>query len=286
MNAFTPIRARQRMLGAAEEMSLFLRHRDGDEAATHALVDAHMPLIQKIAGRYSRFGTNHADIVQEAVLGFVQGLNHYDPDRGFRVSTLCRWWSRAAVADWIRANHSLVKLGTTAVQKKLFGSLKHAMARNGVYDAVPSERQLEVLAKELSIPASDIRDMAMRMSSGAETSTDAPIRGMDGNGFTRLDQMADESADVSTLEDRMDDRRRRQALVGALDGLDARKRDIIERRYLADEAETLEDLSLTHGVTRERIRQLEVQAIEQLGLSLPAMLSTMAGQERRSSTRR
>jgi RNA polymerase sigma-32 factor len=270
------------MLAADEEARLFLRHRDGDARATRALVDAHMPLINKIAGTYSGFGSNHADVVQEAALGFLQGLAHFDPDRGFRINTFCRWWSRAAATEWVRNNHSLVKIGTTAAQKKLFGSLRRTMARLGIMGN-PTPEQMALLVADFGMDEEVIREMIVRLSSLAEVSADAPIRGNDGSTLTRIDQMADESQSSGMVEDAFDDARRANAMREAIAALDARKRDIIERRYLKDEADTLEVLARTHGVTRERIRQLEVQAIEQLGLAIPGRLSRMAGQDRRTA---
>lgn len=282
MNAMTTIRTRARMLGAEEELELYRRHMDGDGRATRVLIEAHMPLINKIAGRYSRFGDKHEDIVQEGVVGFLQGLDHFDPTRGFRLNTLCRWWIKAAITEWVRTNHSLVRIGTTAGQKKLFGSLREAMIRLSIYpDNFLSQSDLAALEADLKMPAAEIEEMAVRLAANAETSLDVKMAD-DAGSSTRVEQMADERHDVESLEQRIDDDRRRQALRRALDTLDPRKRDIVVRRYLNDEVETLEDLSLTYGVSRERIRQLEVQAISELGLSVPAGLSQFAGQERRS----
>lgn len=287
MNAMTTISRPARMLGVDEELALYHRHMAGDGKATRLLVDAHMPLLNKMAGRYSRFGVNHGDLVQEATLGFIQGVNHFDPERGFRLNTLCRWWVKAAITEWVRVNHSLVRIGTTAAQKKLFGSLRESMTRLGIYpENGLTSLQLAALEKDLGVPAREISEMATRISSVAETSLDTPIAGADGNsGMTRVDQLSDERAMPIVFEDAYDDERRRDALHAVLGILTPRKRDIIQRRYLADEVETLEALSETHGVSRERVRQLEVQAIEELGLALPAALSQMAGQERRSGAR-
>ena len=276
-----------RMLGAEEEAMLFARHQQGDAAATRRLVEAHMPLINKVAGRYSHFGPRHGDAVQEGVLGFIEGLRRFDPTRGFRISTFCRWWVRATITDWQRNNHSQVKIGTTSAQKRIFGALKDAKTRLGIHgDGVPSRVDLERLAVDLGVEASEVAQMCVRTSPGGEISLDVTLKGVDGQeGASLVDMLADESSDPAVAEEAADDLRRATALRAAVAGLDERKRDIIERRYLADEAETLEDLSRTHGVTRERIRQLEVQAIEQLGLALPAKLSRMAGQERRDARR-
>lgn len=282
MQPRTHATAPNRMLAADEEARLFLRHRDGDARATRALVDAHMPLINKIAGTYSGFGSHHADVVQEAALGFMQGLAHFDPDRGFRINTFCRWWSRAAATEWVRNNHSLVKIGTTAAQKKLFGSLRRTMSKHGIMGN-PTPEQMALLVADFGMDEAVIREMMVRLSSLAEVSADAPIRAADGSTLTRIDQMVDETQSPDAVEDAFDDGRRTAAMREAIAALDARKRDIIERRYLQDEADTLEMLARTHGVTRERIRQLEVQAIEQLGLALPSRLSQMAGQERRTA---
>lgn len=281
MNAMTTIRRRARMLDRDEELALFRRHADGDRRATDRLLEAHMTLLHSIAGRYSRFGPKHEDIMQEAALGFIQGLERYDPDTGFRINTFCRWWIRAAITEWVRVNHSLVRIGTTAAQKKLFGSLRGAMAKRGIYpDGGLRPEELEMLAKDLGASVEEIAEMSVRLSPMAETSLDASI-GTDSGGMTRVDQMVDMNSLPEDRDDAFDDRRRREAVHNALGGLDARQRDIIERRYLAHETETLEEVSQVYGLTRERIRQLEKQAIEQLGLAIPGMLSRLAGQERR-----
>lgn len=284
MNAMTTIRRTGRMLTAADEASLFVQHVAGERRATHELLEAHMPLINKIAGKYSRFGKDHDELVQEGAVGFIQGLNHFDPELGYRINTLCRWWIRAAISEWVRSNHSLLKIGTTAAQKKAYGSLKEAKSRLSIYDdARISSVDIARLAKDIGIPESDVREMSIRLSPNAITSLDARLPGADGEGVERVDQLADESAMPGDMEEALDDMRRHAAMLTALDHLDARKRDIIQRRYLAEEVETLADVADVHGVSRERVRQLEVQAIETLGLSLPAALSNLVGQERRTA---
>ena len=287
MNAMTTIRRTGRMLGAEEELALHRRHVDGDRRATHDLVEAHMPLINKVAGRYSGFGRNHGELVQEGSVGFIQGLNHFDPALGYRINTLCRWWIRAAVTDWVRNNHSLIKLGTTAAQKKAFGSLKAAKARLGIYDeGALTQVEVSRLAKDIGIDEAEVYEMNTRLSPLAITSLDTPMQGRDGgDGGTRVDHLADPHAHPEDFEDALDDARRSTALHVALERLDPRRRDIIRRRYLDDDGATLAELADVYGVSRERIRQLEVQGIEELGLSLPAALSNMAGQERRTARR-
>lgn len=282
MNAITTTRT-ARMLGADEERQLFARHSSGDRRATRLIIDAHLPLVNKIAGSYSGFGRNHDDIVQEGLVGLLQGLDRFNPDLGFRINTFCRWWIRASISEWVRYNHSLIRLGTTPAQKKAFGSLADAKAKLGIYSDTLTRGDVTRLAAALAIPESDVSEMHQRMSPGAVSSMDAPIRGEDG-GVLRVETMPDTRSTVADLEEGIDDNRRRAALADALVLLDPRKRDIINRRYLSEEVATLEELSEVHGVSRERIRQLEVQAIEILGLALPGRLSTMAGQDRRNAT--
>ncbi len=266
------------MLTAETEMELFARHDAGDARATRKLVDSHMPLINKIAGRYSRFGDRHEDFVQEGVAGFMMGLARFEPGKGCRINTFCRWWIMASVADWARDNASMVRIGASVEQKRLYASLKRVLARHGNREGGELRREtLASIACELGVSVAQVEEMRARLSGNGVISLDATSV----EGGTLLDSLADDAHVVDALHDEIDERRRSGALREQIERLDPRKRDIIRRRYLADEAETLQDLSDTHGVTRERIRQLEVQAIEELGLALPAALSTMAGQRRR-----
>lgn len=271
------------MLTAEVERDLFERHARGEARATRDLVDAHMPLINRIAGHYSRFGDRHDDFVQEGVAGFMNGLARFDASRGFRVNTFCRWWIRAGIADWARDNASMVRIGASVEQKRLYASLKGALSRHGNRDGTEPRREtLAAIACELGVSVAQVEAMRARIGGGGIVSLDAAFAE---GGASLLDVLADDPDVIERRHEEIDDQRRSAALREQIEKLDPRKQDIIRRRYLADEAETLKDLSETHGVSRERIRQLEEQAIEELGLSLPAALSTMAGQERRTAVR-
>lgn len=270
------------MLTSEREAELFRRHREGDHRATDRLVRAHLPLINKIAAIYSRNGATHRDLVQEGVVGFIQGLERFDPERGFRISTLCRWWIRAAVTDSVRANSTMMRIGTTATQKRIWSGLAQARAKLGIYDEQPTRLDVARLAEHFGADADEVEATIHRMHPLTETSLDAQLSGLEGSVQSRVDTIADERQDPTDREEAIDDRRRMDALRVAVTRLDARKRDIIERRYMGDSSETLEQLSTTYGITRERIRQLEVQALEQLGLSIPAALGRMHGERPRA----
>lgn len=264
------------MLTAAEEEALVTRAQSGDKRAVRELIDAHIPLIVSIASKYSRYGNDHDDLVQEAKLGMVIGIDKFDLGKGLRLSTYARFWIRAMVLDWVLVNKSLVKIGSTPTQKKLFSRLKAVKARLGITNDTLTQDDLKRLSEQLGESVEEIQSMDQRLSANGMVSLDTRIS-EDGNGATLISRLVDETSDMSILEERIDEEKRMAAVRRAMESLDARSRDIIVSRFLIDETLTLEDLSHRYGVTRERIRQIEEKALDDLRGSIPNKLSRRLG---------
>jgi RNA polymerase sigma-32 factor len=241
-----------------------------DETALEQLVGSHLRLVVKIARGFSGYGLPLADLVAEGNVGLMQAAEKFDPDRGFRFATYAMWWIRAAIQEYILHSWSLVKMGTTAAQKKLFFNLrklKGQMAELEQGDLSPEA--VHKIATELDVPAAEVIEMNRRLS-GADNSLNALVGG---NGIDSdaewIDMLPDESPNQETIVgDRKELRQRRELLDVALKKLNARERDIIFERRLKDEPSTLEELSHRYAVSRERIRQIEVRAFEKLQRSM------------------
>jgi len=265
------------LLAQEEEYMLAKRWREhGDPEAAQRLVTSHLRLVAKIAMGYRGYGLPLADLIAEGNLGMMQAVKRYDPERGFRLATYAMWWIRASIQEYILHSWSLVKLGTTAAQKKLFFNLRRIKGRiQAIDDGDLSPENLKLIATELNVPESDVIDMNRRLA-GPDHSLNAPIRA-DGDSSEWQDWLEDDTEDQEeTLGATEELGLRRDLLNAAMSQLTPRERDILEERRLKDEPTTLEDLAQKYGVSRERVRQIEVRAFDKLQAQMK-----LAAQERK-----
>ena len=236
-----------------------------DKEAAHKMVTSHLRLAAKIAMGYRGYGLPTAEVISEANVGLMQAVKRFDPERGFRLATYAMWWIRAAIQEYILRSWSLVKMGTTANQKKLFFNLRKAKNRIGALEEGDMRPEnVETIARNLGVTQEDVISMNRRLS-GGDASLNAPLKA-DGEGSAEWqDWLADDDADqASEFAERDELESRRELLLAAMDGLNDRERHILTERRLKDEPVTLEDLSQVYDVSRERIRQIEVRAFEKL----------------------
>ncbi|WP_103334562.1 RNA polymerase sigma factor RpoH [Pseudotabrizicola formosa] len=235
-----------------------------DSASAHKLVTSHLRLAAKIAMGYRGYGLPQAEVISEANVGLMQAVKRFDPERGFRLATYAMWWIRASIQEYILRSWSLVKLGTTSAQKKLFFNLRKAKAKLGALEEGDLRPEnVAQIAKDLSVTEEEVIAMNRRMA-GADASLNATVGSEDG-GAQWQDWLEDENSDQAEAyaeSDELDIRRR--LLVQAMSVLNDREKEILMQRRLADEPVTLETLSEKHSVSRERIRQIEVRAFEKL----------------------
>jgi RNA polymerase sigma-32 factor len=251
------------MLEPQEEYMLAKRWREhGDREAAHKLVTSHLRLVAKIAMGYRGYGLPIGEVISEGNVGLMQAVKRFEPDKGFKLATYAMWWIRASIQEYILRSWSLVKMGTTASQKKLFFNLRKAKSRISALDEGDlRDDQVESISKRLGVAKQDVIDMNRRL--GGDASLNAPLR-EEGEGEWQ-DWLVDETADQeSQLADREEADTRLDALRGALTVLNPRERRIFEARRLADDPITLEELSAEFGVSRERVRQIEVRAFEKV----------------------
>jgi len=254
------------MLEPEEEYMLAKRWVDHqDTEAAHKLVTSHLRLAAKIAMGYRGYGLPQAEVISEANVGLMQAVKRFDPDRGFRLATYAMWWIRAAIQEYILRSWSLVKLGTTSAQKKLFFNLRKAKARIGALEEGDLRPEnVARIAHDLNVTEDEVIDMNRRLS-GGDASLNATV-GADGDGSSQWqDWLEDEDADQATAYAERDElEARRELLARAMDVLNERERDILIQRRLEENPVTLEELSSQYDVSRERIRQIEVRAFEKL----------------------
>jgi RNA polymerase sigma-32 factor len=254
------------MLEPEEEYMLAKRWVDHqDTEAAHTLVTSHLRLAAKIAMGYRGYGLPQAEVISEANVGLMQAVKRFDPERGFRLATYAMWWIRAAIQEYILRSWSLVKLGTTSAQKKLFFNLRKAKARIGALEEGDLRPEnVARIAHDLNVSEEEVVDMNRRLS-GTDASLNAAV-GADGDTATQWqDWLEDEDADqAAAYAERDEMSARRELLARAMDVLNERERDILMQRRLEENPVTLEELSTRYGVSRERIRQIEVRAFEKL----------------------
>jgi RNA polymerase sigma-32 factor len=263
------------MLEPQEEYMLAKRWREhNDREAAHKLVTSHLRLVAKIAMGYRGYGLPISEVISEGNVGLMQAVKRFEPDKGFRLATYAMWWIKASIQEYILRSWSLVKMGTTANQKKLFFNLRKAKSKIsalGEGDLHPD--QVQSIAKRLGVTEKDVVDMNRRLSGDA--SLNAPIRD-DGDSGEWQDWLADESADQEDiLAESEEMENRRKALSHALGVLNDRERRIFEARRLADDPVTLEELAAEFGVSRERVRQIEVRAFEKVQKAVKNKVAAM-----------
>jgi RNA polymerase sigma-32 factor len=263
------------MLAPEEEFMLAKRWREhADPEAAHRLVTSHLRLVAKIAMGYRGYGLPVSELISEGNVGMMQAVKRFDPDRGFRLATYAMWWIRASIQEYILHSWSLVKMGTTAAQKKLFFNLRKLKGQlQAIDDGDLSPEHVSKIATELGVPEVDVVNMNRRLAA-PDHSLNAPLRS-DGEGEGEWqDWLVDDEPDQETdLGERQELGLRRDLLQQAMSHLTDRERDILAERRLRDEPVTLEDLSQRYGISRERVRQIEVRAFEKLQRVIKAAAS-------------
>ena len=262
------------MLEPQEEYMLAKRWREHqDPEAAHKLVTSHLRLVAKIAMGYRGYGLPISEVVSEGNVGLMQAVKRFEPDKGFRLATYAMWWIRAAIQEYILRSWSLVKMGTTANQKKLFFNLRRAKSQISALDEGDLRPdQVKTIARRLGVTEQDVVDMNRRM--GGDASLNTPLR--DQNEGEWQDWLVDDAASQeSTLVEAEEAGNRLEALREALSVLNPRERRIFEARRLADDPMTLEALSGEFGISRERVRQIEVRAFEKVQSAVKARLARM-----------
>jgi RNA polymerase sigma-32 factor len=263
------------MLEPHEEYMLAKRWREhGDRDAAHRLVTSHLRLVAKIAMGYRGYGLPIAEVISEGNVGLMQAVKRFEPEKGFRLATYAMWWIKAAIQEYILRSWSLVKMGTTANQKKLFFNLRKAKSKiSALEEGDMRPDQVKIIAKRLGVTEQDVIEMNRRL--GGDVSLNAPIR-EEGDSGEWQDWLVDDSASQeSRLAESEESDNRRQALGEALSVLNERERRIFEARRLADEPVTLEDLAAEFGVSRERVRQIEVRAFEKVQKAVKTRVAAM-----------
>ncbi|OKH89708.1 RNA polymerase sigma 70 [Thalassospira sp. TSL5-1] len=252
------------MLAPEIETALAERYRDHqDDKSAEKLITSHLRLVAKIAMSYRGYGLPINELISEGNIGLLQAVKRFDPDKGFRLATYAMWWIRAAIQEYILHSWSLVKIGTTASQKKLFFNLRKLKNQmQAIEEGDMTPEQVETIAEKLNVSEDDVVMMNRRLS-GPDHSLNAAVR-VEGEGEW-LDWLeSDEEDQESRLGRRQEFVQRMSLLKDAMSGLNERERDILTQRRLYETPVTLENLSMTYGISRERIRQIEVRAFEKI----------------------
>jgi RNA polymerase sigma-32 factor len=263
------------MLSAEEEYTLANRwqvHKDTN--AAHQLVTSHLRLVAKIAMGYKGYGLPITDIISEGNIGLMQAAQKFDPEKGFRLTNYAMWWIKAAMQEYILRSWSLVKIGTTAVQKKLFFNLRSAKNRIQAYEEGDLKQEnLEKISNQLNVPEKEVINMNRRLS-GGDPSLNASIK-TDGEQTGEWQDWleSDEPNQEETYSEREEENLRKEMINESLQVLNERELDIIQTRKLSDTPTTLEDLSEKYNISRERIRQIEVRALEKVKEALEQSMS-------------
>jgi RNA polymerase sigma-32 factor len=256
------------MLEQEQEYMLAKRWREhGDYDAAHQLVTSHLRLVAKIAMGYRGYGLPLGELISEGNLGMMQAVKRFDPERGFRLATYAMWWIRASIQEYILHSWSLVKMGTTAAQKKLFFNLRKLKGQMQAIEEgdLPPEK-VQAIARSLDVTEEEVINMNRRLAA-PDHSLNAPLRG-DADGEWQ-DWLVDDSESQENILAEREELNQRQDMLGkAMKNLNKRERHILSERRLKDEPTTLEELSQRYGISRERVRQIEVRAFEKLQKSM------------------
>jgi RNA polymerase sigma-32 factor len=266
------------LLEPEEEYMFAKRWREHeDPEAARRLVTSHLRLVAKIAMGYRGYGLPLSEVVAEGNVGLMQAVKRFEPDKGFRLATYAMWWIRASIQEYILRSWSLVKMGTTAAQKKLFFNLRKAKTKiNAIEEGDLTPEHTAEIARQLAVPEQEVTNMNRRLTA-PDSSLNAPLRSDSESEWQ--DWLADDTLDQeSQLAQREEKGERHDLLEHALDELTERERDIIQARRLRDEPATLEDLSQKYGVSRERVRQIEVRAFEKLQAAMKKALAGKRGE--------
>jgi RNA polymerase sigma-32 factor len=263
------------MLEPQQEYMLARSWREhGDREAAHQLVTSHLRLVAKIAMGYRGYGLPISEVVSEGNVGLMQAVKRFEPEKGFRLATYAMWWIKAAIQEYILRSWSLVKMGTTANQKKLFFNLRKAKSKiSALEEGDLKPDQVKLIAKRLGVTEQDVVDMNRRL--GGDASLNAPIRD-DGEAGEWMDWLVDDApSQERIMADNEESDNRHQALLAALNVLNDREKRIFQARRLADDPVTLEDLAVEFGVSRERVRQIEVRAFEKVQKAVKNQIATI-----------
>ncbi|WP_420549146.1 RNA polymerase sigma factor RpoH [Curvivirga sp.] len=254
------------MLEPDQEYMLARRWReDEDRDAAHQLVTSHLRLVAKIAMGYKGYGLPVAELISEGNVGMMQAVKRFDPEKGFRLATYAMWWIRASIQEYILHSWSLVKMGTTAAQKKLFFNLRRIKGRLQAFEEGDLHPEnVKKIAEELDVPEQDVVSMNRRLA-GADNSLNAPLKANgDGDGEW-MDWLEDETDNQEAVYAESEELTlRRELLTEAMEHLNEREREILTQRRLVDPVQTLEELSQVYNISRERVRQIEARAFEKL----------------------
>lgn len=237
----------------------------GDTDSAHQLVTSHLRLAAKIAMGYRGYGLPISEVISEANVGLMQAVKRFDPEKGFRLATYAMWWIRASIQEYILRSWSLVKMGTTSAQKKLFFKLRSAKSKiDALEDGDMRPENVAKIAKSLSVTEDEVVMMNRRLAGGGDQSLNAPLRSDDGGSSEWQDWLTDDSDHVADFAEQDELEQRRELLAKAITELNEREQHILTERRLSEDPKTLEELSQVYAVSRERIRQIEVRAFEKL----------------------
>jgi RNA polymerase sigma-32 factor len=266
------------MLSAEEEFALSKQWRDQENVnAAHRLVTSHLRLVAKIAMGYRGYGLPVGELISEGNIGMMHAVKRFDPDRGFRLATYAMWWIRAAIQEYILHSWSLVKIGTTAAQKKLFFNLRRLKGQmQAIDDGDLKPEQVASIARTLDVPEEDVISMNRRMA-GPDHSLNATIR-LDSEGEWQDWLVDDSESQEVTYAEREELTGRKAVLADAMNALGERERHIIVERRLKDNPATLEELAGQYGISRERVRQIEARAFEKLEKAMKARIAARGRQ--------
>ena len=261
------------LLEPQEEYMLAKRWREHEDTeAAHKLVTSHLRLVAKIAMGYRGYGLPINEVIAEGNIGLMQAVKRFEPERGFRLATYAMWWIRASIQEYILRSWSLVKMGTTAAQKKLFFNLRRAKGQiSALEEGDLRPEQVQEIAKKLGVPEEEVVNMNRRLAA-PDSSLNTPLRSDSESEWQ--DWLQDDSANQETLLGEQEELEERRTLLStALEELNPRERDILEARRLREDPVTLEELSVKYGISRERVRQIEVRAFEKLQQRMKAALT-------------